>query len=137
MNKNNIKPQQLRIGNWVALSGTMPMSIYEIHEDCFYAKDTKGSSFKNTWADVQPIPLSEEVLLRCPTLKKKTGKYGDYFYDSYYELLRIWFHEKWFIGKKVDGVKYNTLIISENIQHLHELQNIFPLLTQTELEVSL
>lgn len=59
-----IDNRELRIGNLVTLSGSLILTVYEIHEDCFYAKDAKKSSFKNTWADFQPIPLSEDVLLK-------------------------------------------------------------------------
>lgn len=54
-----MKNTELMVGNLVSLSGSLTLTVYEIHEDCFYAKDAKGSSFKSMLADLKPIPLTE------------------------------------------------------------------------------
>ena len=151
MNQNNIKPQELmatdlRIGNWVTLSGTMPMIIYEIHEDCFYAKDEKNSSFKNTWADIQPIPLSDEVLLKCGFEKYQWQNamyiktvFGHLYLHFYKDRIITSFknitydHE----GQKMKSLGFIGHKESvENIIYLHQLQNLFYSLTQSELETN-
>lgn len=130
MNQNNINPQQLRIGNWVTLSGTIPMRIYEIQEDCFYAKDAKGGSFKNTWADIQPIPLSDEVLLKAGF--EDVSSYKDYWL-TIEDDLRIEIALRH--GDRV-YTSISDVGVSSDIKYLHQLQNLFYSLTQSELEIN-
>lgn len=143
-----IDNRELRIGNLVTLSGSLILTVYEIHEDCFYAKDAKGSSFKNTWADLQPIPLSEEVLLKSGFIKYQ---WQDAFYKKipYGCSLYIHFFKDEILvslsvvskdGKNEDKkkhIKIGNKDYFKNIKYLHQLQNIYYALTGEELEVSL
>lgn len=128
-----MKSEELRIGNILIEKYTGDILVVS---ELTKNRITFDYQTTDKW-QAEPIPLSEEVLLKCPQLDKKTGKYGDYFFGVSHELLRIWFNERWIIGKKVEGVEYNTVIVSSNINYLHQLQNIFTLLTKEELEVSL
>lgn len=119
-----MKAEELRIGNLVTLSGSLILTVYEIHEDCFYAKDAKGSSFKNTWADLQQIPLSEEVMLKCGFNENEFG-----FHKG---MLSFLFRtDKKFIPNIFD------ICCLKEVKHLHQLQNLFYAITGEELEVSL
>ena len=55
---------ELRIGNYVSLSGELQLTVIEINTVYFYAKDNKGENFKSSWAEIKPIPLTEEWLLK-------------------------------------------------------------------------
>lgn len=133
-----ISNRELRIGNLVTLSGSLILTVYEIHEDCFYAKDAKGSSFKNTWADIQPIPLSEEVLLKCGFKRIANLISGSEIEIVYYQngkiivyLLKDFFE----IEIETSSGIFNLHHTFE--KHLHQLQNLYYALTGEELEVSL
>lgn len=132
MNQNNIKPQELRIGNWVALSRTMPMRIYEIHEDCFYAKGAKGDSFKNTWADIQPIPLSNEVLLRTNFMAYK-NVFAFEFIDLHLSIDVNFTKSGGHVVSIFDEKSDFERVLSMNM-NLHELQNLIASFGE-ELEV--
>ena len=127
-----MKAEELRIGNLVTLSGSLILTVYEIHEDCFYAKDIKEGSFKNTWSDLQPIQLSEEVLLKCG------------FENGGYDLL-FWYNNdiELYGFNHLDADNYALLTshlkedVNVRIYYLHQLQNLYYALTGEELEVSL
>lgn len=121
-----MKKEELRIGNLVALSGSLILTVYEIHEHCFYAKDAKGSSFKNTWSDLQPMPLTEEILLKCG-LKQENGVMS-YVLDDYSDIKIVY---------ETLANHYRLYPYTYEILHLHQLQNLFYALTGKELEVSL
>lgn len=138
-----ISNRELRIGNLVSLSGSLILTVYEIHEDCFYAKDAKGSSFKNTWSDLQPIPLSEEVLLKCG-FEKIEVEVDDYYDCSYEKQLNsdvfISYADDFscsLFGDKCDSLKaYGVLPDWHSTNTVHGLQNLCYILTGEELEVS-
>jgi hypothetical protein len=54
-----IKASELRIGNITTLG-----VVFLIDQDVFRVIDSEGISFKNTWANIEPIPLTEEWLLK-------------------------------------------------------------------------
>ena len=114
-----MKAEELRIGNLVTLSGSLILTVYEIHEDCFYSKDAKGNSFKNTWADLQPIPLSEEV----QTKLHNTDGNAIAFTDKCIIIYALHNREWWFS-------------LEEN-PYLHQVQNLYYSIMKEELEVSL
>lgn len=131
MKAEELTPRDLRIGNILTLSGSLILTLYEIHEDCFYAKDANGSSFKNTWADLKPIPLSEEVLLKCGVILEEEDRFVikdddfDYIIDTDVE------------GLFLIGLRYSKEVkyFSSNVLYLHQLQNLYYALTGEELEV--
>jgi hypothetical protein len=57
--KTELKASDLRIGNYVKF-GKLFKKVVEILQDGFYVLDKDGTTLKSTWADLQPIPLSEE-----------------------------------------------------------------------------
>jgi len=129
MKTEELTPKDLRIGNIVAL-GSMKLTVYEIHEDCYYVKDINGSSYKNKWADLQPIPLSEDVMLKCPEIQPST-----------------WMAEMWTIRdpkSQFHIVKMKGRFVFRGlgmsivyVDTLHHLQNLVYAVTGEELEVKL
>jgi len=120
-----LSAKHLRIGNLVSLSGSLILTVYEIHEDCFYARDAKGDSFKNTWADLQPIPLSEEVLLKCGA----TLDGIEYIIKASALPIKIRFHSG------IAYCEFGNVYLGDRIKYLHELQNLKYALCGVELEV--
>ena len=125
MKAEELSAKHLRIGNLVSLSGSLILTVYEIHEDCFYARDAKGDSFKNTWADVQPIPLSEEVLLKCGA----TLDGIEYIIKASALPIKIRFHSG------IAYCEFGNVYLGDRIKYLHELQNLKYALCGVELEV--
>ena len=106
--------QELRIGNLTNFG-----RVYEIQQDKFYVMDQNDSSLSSAWADIQPIPLTEEWLL----------KFGFENWDkNAWQLKNI-------IGirKHGEGWLYLSGSLHVNLFYVHQLQNLFHALTQTEL----
>lgn len=107
-----INVRELRIGNWYDHNGQY--------------RQATPSTIEETWHDerpwCEPIPLTEEILLRCGF---EEGQTGYYFKDD--------------IIISVEGQVYfgeNEVHIAE-IYHLHQLQNLVYALTGEELEINL
>ena len=121
--------QHLRIGNWVSLSGSRILKVYEINKDCFYAQDEDESSFKSSWADLHPVPLSEEILLKCgcEISPLSIGIKYKYLYRLVWD----------------DEFKYWDILLGEygnfltRIRYLHEWQNFIHIMHGEELEINL
>lgn len=109
MKSMEIKPQELRIGNLLSLSGERNLRVTLIEKESFRAEDEKGQSFKNTWADIRPVFLTDEILIKYNITE------NNYFYkeNGVY----------WFSG-------HNPHV---PIQYVHQLQNLYFALRQTEL----
>jgi len=127
MKAEELSAKHLRIGNLVSLSGSLILTVYEIHEDCFYARDAKGGSFKNTWADLQPIPLSEEALLKCGA----TVDGIEYIIKASALPIKIRFHSG------IAYCEFGDVYLGDRVKYLHELQNLVFALCGREMEVSL
>ena len=112
--------QELRLGNLTSAG-----IVTEIHNDCFYVHDGQ-SSLKNTWFDIQPIPLTEEWLLQLGFVKDTDIDYryyhinGSLAYDLDDNCIRI--DDTWEFGKRM---------------FVHEIQNLYFALTGQELELNL
>lgn len=128
MNQNNIKPQELRatdlrVGNLVYYKNTNDIAKVElIHNKHFDCRDEYGSFTPN--GDYEPIPLSEEVLLKCGFEKDKDSPW---LLCNGMLVLNTGNHNTWEYGQSV----------IKDIKYLHTLQNVFFALHHRELEVSL
>jgi hypothetical protein len=108
-------PTELRIGNLTSAG-----VVVEIQKECFYVHDGK-SSLKNTWFDIQSIPLTEEWLVKCGLTKNNGYPYK--FLNGFIKIRNgVYFY------------KYYHLDIE--LKYVHQLQNLYFSLTQTELTVA-
>lgn len=98
-------------------------------------RDTKGFNLVH-----RPIPLTEEILLKCGF--EKTDDYGDIIYyelknrgrRSYYICFD---HDDISFGLSLYGACTSLIYDSENLQYLHHLQNLFYSISGKEIDVNL
>lgn len=140
-----MKANELRIGNYVNIEGDV-VKVKEIYEKSIHYANGEYESFA-TEDFIQPIELTEEILLKIGF--KKDERMSSILYYLGYEI-----NEDEYI--RVRYVIYNsnalpllritspTPIILESceltkrgVRYLHELQNVYYLLTNEELEVEL
>lgn len=147
MNQNNIKPQDLmatdlRIGNWIADHNEekrffkVEQITYSDKSNVYYIHYNNGCT-KCQVKYLDPIPLSEEVLLKCGFKRIANLISGSEIEIVYYQngkiivyLLKDFFE----IEIETSSGIFNLHHTFE--KHLHQLQNLFYSLTQIELEVS-
>lgn len=114
--------QELRIDNWVYNSYTKqntqvhPMMIPQLHR----LEKEKGS-LKD--CNIEPIPLTEEILLKVSTISKQEG-YPYKFLKGYLKMRNGVFFYKYY-GIEVE------------LPYLHQLQNLYFALTGEELKTEL
>lgn len=128
MKSTELKASDLRIGNYVKF-GKLFKKVVEISQDGFYVLDKDGTTLKSTWADLQPIPLTEDILLKCGFQKISTN------YEKGFLLL--------WGNLKTGTIDFVLIEPHSNIRHvtalsyLHQLQNLYFALTNEELEIKL
>ena len=123
-----MKATELRIGNWLIdkrYTHDSENGRFKVHvRDLQYLTDIKESNE----CDFEPIPLTEEILLKCGFKKKR----GDKF------VLPRSFFNIW----KIDNLTQNDYAfcyycLQVNLKYLHQLQNLYWCLTGQELEINL
>jgi hypothetical protein len=136
-----IQSTELRIGNWVQ---TKIIRGYE--QNCYLWVKINGITRNNSidgyseddFVDTKlilPIPITEEILLRCGFRKNKS------FDSVYYTLDGIVVYAKdnleyFFTCFDRDGEGYVS-DLENGINSVHQLQNLYYALTSIELEINL
>lgn len=137
-----IKSSELRIGNYILFREfylEVMEKVVEITEERINIMfDDKQISILHK--DVNPIHLTEEILFKCGFSKK---------YEQYYLIIHMGVAghpimiEFEIIGKDIFGSLWigawddYTKAICLDIEHLHQLQNLYFALTGEELDVKL
>jgi hypothetical protein len=119
MKSSELRASELRVGNITTL-GVVSL----IDQDVFRVVDSEGDSFKNTWAEIKPIPLTEEWLL-------KFGFVSNPYKDRYELIAKI------NIIIECDKTKGLIDLYCEQFPHIkyvHSLQNLYFALTGEELK---
>lgn len=129
-----IKANELRIGNYVADIWT-PSGKWQIKR--FTNKTAHYGDFNCKVEHLLPIPLTEELLLKCGFNNEyKNGYIGidvnnSDFVLTYPKIMGEW-QECFSFEFKAGGIsKFKEIL------YLHELQNLFFFLTGRELEIKL
>lgn len=121
-----MRAKELRIGNIVLYQGKPKkiVGITEEHPDIDYL-----TLDYLDWGDIEPIPLTEELLLGCGF--EKYG--GENLYHNQLNKLEAYKHPM----KDGYGIGLSGCYTLPHIKHLHQLQNLYFTLTGKELEVKL
>ena len=116
-----MKLEELRVGNWVKIHIGYS-KVLEVLSDCINTKDLEGVF------DFEPIPLTEEILLKCGfedlgdlLLINIQGGEISYEYGCIYLGMGHYYQES------------NQL----EIKNLHQLQNLYYSLTGKEINIEL
>lgn len=145
---------KIMIGNWID-SGDGYGQVTGILEDI-------QTTANNLWMPPEcyyPIPLTDEVLGKCGFVKWKFPENYPYNEDdayiwipgaedgkpSGYEIFRSEFldvgliQNRWYaVQEQINSDESSSVYpIGTSFQHLHQLQNLFYCLTQTELKIEL
>ncbi len=122
------------IGNYLQDKKGRLCKVEGIKTDSFYAYPIEGAI---STLPYEAIPLSPELLERCGWLKYSDDCYLFKLNDSGMLRLVITFSCGDIITAISDiySIQEKIIILSEAIQHLHQLQNIIKTLTGQELKI--
>ena len=124
-----MKVEELRVGNYVLLKKHGGYINYEISSGFdLYKLD------ESDCADISPIPLNEELLLRLGFKDKSTSLTDVKFSNN---IVTIYMDENSFYCLDVLNQGSGIYTIFINIIHLHQLQNLYFALTGEELTIKL
>lgn len=122
-----IDETELRIGNLLKF-GNIVCAVCEIDGNSFRVLDDEGIQYKNTWADLKPIPLTEEWLIKFGFNKTLLE------FANRYVLNGICIFETLSLNRKREGF-YAVAHINVYLTSVHQLQNLYFALTGEELEL--
>jgi len=129
-----MKTNELRIGNYVyAGHGDFPMYVTSIFDNEVYLDfpGNEGDFWEERHEDLKPIPLTEDILLKCGLERKKFG------FTSYI-VKNGWFKYSFVLTIWDDGrLFYDWIGGNIEVKYLHQLMNLHFSLTGKELEVKL
>ena len=127
-----MRVEELRIDNWVediVSYRFVKIDGIESNHDVIWVNYKNGSAqYDLNLLNLQPIPLTEEVLLKCG-FEQKDHLFRLHLVNSIYiefnSECNLWYFD----------IYMNTSRIE--LQYLHELQNIYSSITFKELEINL
>ena len=129
--KKDMKVEELRIGNWINL-------ITDGHEqepDTFQWALYDYDLYKDRMEDCKPIPLTEEWLLKFGFESKQNGLYKPFKGGCIRLNVGI---ASLFIGSDYSlntAMDYDYVELPNEIEYVHQLQNLYFALTGEELEI--
>ena len=121
-----MKPQELRIGNLVCYNGKM-VTVKQItkHKIGYHTKPDKTIMNYARLCEIEPIPITEELLLKCGFGEPCDGVYEHNYGD--FEVTKE--RENWWVTWN-GGTDFWF-----DIKYLHQLQNAYYLAIGKELEL--
>lgn len=135
MNQNNIKPQELMLGNWVQYDKQY-FQIDSIAEVFPTLNTDKFGIGVVDYNNIKPIPLSEEVLIQHgfkPTEDNAGLTLWSNDEDNYWSI--TWYRNNLVsISSTLRGSGFSGLTLT-NVEYFHELQNAIYLATKKDWEV--
>lgn len=137
MNKQKVQPTDITLGNWFEING-FPMYVDAIFRDTVYLEfeGNEGDVWEENIKDLVPVPLTDDILIKLGFVKEDTGEkenHPDYHY---------WYEKEFpIIGELRQNDKREYLFDMDTdtirIYYLHELQNLYKILSKEELNISL
>jgi len=129
---------ELRIGNWINIQGNFKkvLGIDYLHKEHLIISD---GYYQLDWCE--PIPLTEEILLKCGFRMGK-GKWGNTFSIMESNGYVCMFDVEHWTDTDVNSKYHNYwhtrgLLNGNKLKHLHQLQNLYFALTNQELNIEL
>lgn len=128
-----MKANELRIGNWVNYYLDPPISENQLVE----IDISELRNISKGWKNYNPIPLTEEWLKKFGLLQQGSHENNGFCYRNYgkcdrFDITHEWRGTNSFIFSY--DVGYGE--IEFNVQHVHQLQNIYFALTGEELKLT-
>lgn len=125
-----INTNELMLGNYVELSNGNIVRIKRINEvNISYYDNSIDQYLDVMFKDIYPIPITEEILEKCGFYKCDRLNNMPANYYSNDEGNKIGYHK--------ESDKYLLIGMYCEFKYLHELQNIYYLLTKKQLNVNL
>lgn len=127
-----IKANELMVGNYI-YNDNYPCVVTSIDDENNIETEVNFQGFVDGL--YQPIPLTEDILLKCGF--NQWGSYKNLWKDNIDKGRAITLRSN-ALGKDMHGC-YFELSNNHNvgIKHLHQLQNLYRALTNKELEIKL
>ena len=125
---------ELRIGNLVLFDGVVhKIEVIDGYASFVYFEEFGDNEFPLN--KIEPIPLTEEWLLKFGFRKKTTDYIEQYFKDNYFieDLTVIPISHSFVFRKEIDK-RFSALIA--DLIYVHQLQNLYFALTGTELQLT-
>ena len=120
-----MKATELRIGNYILDEENEVRQVIELSQTLIRT----SCDFTLLTSEVKPIPLTEDILLKCGFEIDGIFCYIKSFQTIY--LVKPWREANHFLLKTIGGECLSRL------QHLHQLQSLYFALCGEELEVNL
>lgn len=116
-----MEAKELRIGNYVYNGGIISLDIERLYafNECLY--------------DLQPIPITEEWLLKLGFEKEEGNLYSLYVDDNLD--VSLW-SDTYFSNPTIE-LTCNGKVVCKNIKYIHQLQNLYFALTGQELKLKI
>lgn len=139
---------ELRIGNYVKfydpINGTNIYKVYNIDDRGSVSRvslEDKGQLASCTVEDIEPIELTRDILINIGFKRGYNEIYSMALctdcYDCYVSYQNVKDNKYSFVAYGYKNGELKRLIRLNNIQYLHELQNVFFSFTNQELEIKL
>ena len=118
---------ELRIGNYVLVNGNF-QQVFAINRTVAFVaeEDNEQMASEHNLENVQPIPLTEDILRQCGFV------YHDYF--KFWQLITTGIRSEMNISPDYEVIDFMRKPILKKLTSLHQLQNIYFLLKGRELQ---
>jgi hypothetical protein len=130
-----IQANELRIGNWLLTESGTPQQVAYIGETIGFHNNMGGTDkhqknpiFSYDIEKIEPILLTPEIL-------EKVG--FEHSYDSVLPYQDAYENGYFILNAQFELTDKDGLIISKQIKYVHQLQNLYFTLTETELKIEL
>ena len=132
-----MEANELRIGNWVIDNEVDPQRTvyYQVEEITYKGVVYRDGSSVTMCEYLQPIPLTEEILLKCGAVKVKHNHF----------VIDEWIHLSFeddnrsepCVDVKLKSISEKKPYYATCVNSVHQLQNLYFALTGEELEIEL
>ena len=132
-----IQANELRIGNWVQHDGYL-LSLCGMDKKYAYVESNNTKDpyqHRKYFETIEPIPLTEEILLKCGFENDDFCPEYNHYGIKYDEVANYWFNIQRKIGTEIFFFETNHSLTQ--VQTVNQLQNLYFALTGEELIIEL